>query len=677
MKRIYTMLTLLVFAAGSLLGQPPQAIKYKAIARDNRGHLLVNQFVDIKITLLQGSETGIPVYSEEHTLRTSRFGVMELEIGRGDSPTGEFSGIDWGADDHFIKIEMDPQGHGNCTIVGTAQLLSVPYAFYAGSAGNNEDADTDPKNELITEAVLNGTFLEITEGGILTLVDFSGLLEGVQDDDPDPTNELQDISLSGTQLSISEGSTLDLGLLPDNVDDADADPSNEIQDLQLLGDILSITKNGSPRQIDLSVYFDDTDDQTLSIEGHELSIENGNTLILPDLVDDADADPLNEIQQLTVDDHELTISEGNTIVLPDEVNDADSDPDNEIQVLSLENNILTLSTNDNPIQLDLSPFMDNTDAQHLTIDGHMLSLGNGGIVQLPDTVNTSDIDPTNELITEVALIGTNLEITDAGGTFSTDLSGISSGTGDQTLASVLLLGNDAGGNRITNLADPVDENDVSSKAYVDEQVSLVITMMQKFLEDASKLNIQDVEGNSYPTIRIGYQVWMGTNLKTTRYNDNTPIQLVTENSITPGYCWYGNDSLSHAQTYGALYNWYAVNTGNLCPTGWHVPTNADWVILSDYFGGEPVSGGRLKEPYTAHWRYPNTDASNESGFTALPGGVREDSEYRDIEQQGSWWSATEYDIGTAWFRALSYTDPYFPQFTYDKSTGLSVRCLKD
>jgi uncharacterized protein (TIGR02145 family) len=410
------------------MAQPPQAIKYKAIARDNHGHLLINQWVDVNIAILQGSENGITVFSEEHRIRTTNFGVMELEIGRGNIISGSMEAIDWGADDYYIRIEMDPQGHGHCTIVGTAQLLSVPYAFYAGSAGNNDDADADPQNELITDAVLNGTFLEITEGGMLTLVDLSGLLEGVQDADPDPTNELQDIYLSGTELSITGGSSVDLSMLPDNVEDADADPENEIQDLQLAGNILTITRNGTPSQIDLSVYFDNTDDQTLSITDHELSIEGGNTVTLPDLVEDADADPGNELQDLelagdeltlsqdatpvdlsryldntddqnlSINDHELSIEGGNTITLPDAVDDADADPENELQDISLSGTSLSISGGSS---VDLSILQDgyepDTDDQILTISGHELSISEGNTITLPDEVNDADADPENEL----------------------------------------------------------------------------------------------------------------------------------------------------------------------------------------------------------------------------------------------------------------------------------------
>ena len=138
--------------------------------------------------------------------------------------------------------------------------------------------------------------------------------------------------------------------------------------------------------------------------------------------------------------------------------------------------------------------------------------------------------------------------------------------------------------------------------------------------------VTDIDGNVYQTVTIGTQVWMVENLKTTRYIDGTAIPLDTNSSTwggltTPGYCWY-NDSAIYGNTYGALYNWYAVNTGKLAPAGWHVPTDSEWTVLTTYLGGETVAGGKLKDTGTTYWQSPNTGATNASGFLALPGGFR-------------------------------------------------------
>lgn len=194
--------------------------------------------------------------------------------------------------------------------------------------------------------------------------------------------------------------------------------------------------------------------------------------------------------------------------------------------------------------------------------------------------------------------------------------------------------------------------------------------------------ISDVDGNIYSIVTIGSQVWIASNLKTTRYNDGTTIPLVSDNTAwsnlsSPGYCWYNNDAASNKSIYGALYNWYTVNSNKLCPTGWHVPSDAEWTVLTTYLGGEDVAGGKLKETGTIHWTTPNTGATNSSGFTALPGGCRYVyGTFFYIGNNGYWWSSTESST-LAWFRYLTYGSSLADYYDAGKRTGFSVRCVKN
>ena len=200
-------------------------------------------------------------------------------------------------------------------------------------------------------------------------------------------------------------------------------------------------------------------------------------------------------------------------------------------------------------------------------------------------------------------------------------------------------------------------------------------------------NITDVEGNSYKTVYIGTQQWMAENLKVSKYSDGTTIPNVTDNTqwskITTGaWCNY-NNSDSLGKIYGKLYDWYAVSPStngnkNVCPSGWHVPSDTEWTILIDYLGGESVAGGKLKEVGTTSWNSPNTDATNISLFTGLPGGGRGNGgDYSGIGGGGGWWSSAEYDTFYAWFRGLSYDVGYAGRNISDKESGSSVRCLRD
>ncbi len=177
-------------------------------------------------------------------------------------------------------------------------------------------------------------------------------------------------------------------------------------------------------------------------------------------------------------------------------------------------------------------------------------------------------------------------------------------------------------------------------------------------------------GVSYNTVQIGSQCWFKSNLNTTLYNDGTSIS---------GNYWCYNNNQSNCNIYGALYNWYAVNTGKLCPSGWHVPSDAEWTTLVNYLGGEDVAGGKLKETGTTHWQSPNNGATNSSGFTALPGGYRRypDGQFGLLGTDGRWWSSTQYDGSKAWYRYIYNNKTIVGKNYIDKGYGFSVRCLHD
>ena len=211
--------------------------------------------------------------------------------------------------------------------------------------------------------------------------------------------------------------------------------------------------------------------------------------------------------------------------------------------------------------------------------------------------------------------------------------------------------------------------------------------------------VTDIDGNVYHTVKIGNQVWSVENLRTTKYNDGTAIPLVTDggrwaNLTTPGYCWYDND-INHKSKYGALYNWYAVDTKKLAPKGWHVPTDEEWTILEKYliangynWGGK-IEGNKIAKSLAAKtdWK-TDTDPgtigndltrNNRSGFSALPGGFRYYSGgFNYIGYGGYWWSATEDDASVAYDRGLYYDLGDLLRYNYyGKSCGFSVRLLRD
>jgi uncharacterized protein (TIGR02145 family) len=205
----------------------------------------------------------------------------------------------------------------------------------------------------------------------------------------------------------------------------------------------------------------------------------------------------------------------------------------------------------------------------------------------------------------------------------------------------------------------------------------VLILNNSCTKNEEAIDIKDADGNIYSSVTIGAQVWMVENLKTTRYSDGTTIPNATDylegTNITVGaYCWYDND-IANKSDYGGLYNWYAVKTDKICPTGWHLPSDSELTTLAILLGGEDVAGSKLKEAGTAHWIEPNIGATNESGFTALPGGVRYDSgQFGKLGSVCYLFSSAEY-----WVYALYHSDCTFNGGLGIKKGWFSVRCLKD
>ena len=252
---------------------------------------------------------------------------------------------------------------------------------------------------------------------------------------------------------------------------------------------------------------------------------------------------------------------------------------------------------------------------------------------------------------------------------------------------------------------PYSSNALAQFEYsADEDYFVTLSVRDRnFLASQTTLQIKvfetgtltDIDGNVYRTIKVGDQWWMAENLKVTHYRNGESIPNVTDNSqwtnLSMGArCAYDNDD-NNIETYGLLYNWYAVSDSrNIAPEGWHVPTDEEWKELEMYLGmsqseadawgyrGSPV-GGKLKEAGTVHWNSPNSGATNESGFTALPGGYRnyDGGAFSDVGYNGSWWSSTEFSSTHAGTRRLSYYSSDVSRFYDNKPYGFSVRCVRD
>jgi len=202
-------------------------------------------------------------------------------------------------------------------------------------------------------------------------------------------------------------------------------------------------------------------------------------------------------------------------------------------------------------------------------------------------------------------------------------------------------------------------------------------------EPAPIPTFKDIDGNVYHMVTIGTQTWMVENLRTTHYNDGTPIQAAIDDStwrvnINGAYCWFQNDSITYGTEYGALYNFYAVDSTLLAPQGWHIPSDTEWNTLIEFLGGVDVAGGKLKESDTLHWIIPNVGADNSTGFLAFGGSARDfDGSFFVFKESGYWWSTTQTQALYAWARVINTNSSSIFRNYHKKSIGMSVRCIKD
>jgi uncharacterized protein (TIGR02145 family) len=221
------------------------------------------------------------------------------------------------------------------------------------------------------------------------------------------------------------------------------------------------------------------------------------------------------------------------------------------------------------------------------------------------------------------------------------------------------------------------------RAYATNSAGTGYGSIVSFMTTDSMGTMTDIDGNTYRTIKIGNQWWMAENLKAIHYRDRDTIGMISDSSkwasLTKGaFCNYDNDTALVA-IYGRLYNWYAVDdSSNIAPEGWHVPSDSEWQTLIDYLGGGPFAGAKMKETGTSHWHDPNSGATNESGFSGLPGGYRSDiGAYSTMGSYAYFWSATQQGSLIGWCRHLGYASPAANRDYHYMTSGFSIRCVKD
>jgi uncharacterized protein (TIGR02145 family) len=685
MKKAFT-LFIIISLTSSVFAQSPQKMSYQAVVRNTSGALVANQSVGMKISILQDFATGTAVYVETQTKTTNANGLVTLEIGVGTPVTGTFSGIAWSSGTYFIKTETDPAGGTNYTIVGTSQILSVPYALYAKTAKTADYNDLTNKPSLFdgswTSMTGKPSFANVaTSGSYNDLLNRPALFDGAWSGiTAKPSNlsgygitDAMSISHAANNITSSNINNWNSAYGWGNHSSAGYVPSSRT--ITINGNTLNLSANntwnvGTVTSVGMTLpgIFTVSGSPVTSIGTLTASFASQTANLIFASPNGTAGSPV--FRALTTADipnldwSKITSGKPHTLAeygITDAVTTSNAVTTSGDQTI---NGIKTFRGTTPDMEQALFEIKNNTGQTIFAVynegvriwvaDGAKGTKG-GFAVQGFDKTDYMVIKPDSS----------NFYVREAtkGVASSFNIIGIKQ---SQVRKSLMFARTDTVGvSGVMNL---------QSNLLVQGNINVTGTIYNK---------ITDVDGNSYNTIAIGTQTWMAENLKTTKFNDGTSIPLVTSSTtwgtlLTPAYCWYNNDETTYKVTYGALYNWYTANTGKLCPTGWHIPSDAEWTTLTDYFGGLSIAGGKMKEAGTSHWISPNTGGTNESGFTGLPAGYRDKtSGFLNFGTYALWWASTGINSTDSWGRGLYNLDATVYRYNYYNNHGFSVRCIKD
>ena len=723
-------LFLALFVSSSLHSQSPQGIPYQAVMRNADGSVMASSEAELTFMIHDGTADGTVVYQESHSLTSNTHGLVSCVVGNGVVLQGNFSNINWGNGAKFLHVMM------NGNDLGTQQMLSVPYALYAGAC--------DIEVSLTGDTLYTGGGSFVIIPGI-SAANFPPSILGCTD------NAACNYSSAATQ---NDNSCLYLNA---TCDDGHVNTINDVI-------------NGSCVCAGTQIVNGCTNPQACNYNA-AANVDNGSCLIQGAACNDNNANTTNDVINGSCVCAGTAVGNG-TYVPGNGATDIDGNTYTSIIINGQEwmqqNLAVTKYRNGDPIPTGL----DNT-TWALTSSGAYAIYNNdatnntlyGKLYNWYAVNDSRGLCPTGWHVpsdAEWTTLGTNLGGSNVAGgkmkaitgwnspnTGATNSSGFTAFPGGYrgTSGAYGSLGYDGFWWSSTEYDSNVAWNrglydfsynvgrvnffkqyGFSVRCVRDSESSPIQGctdgtacnfMANANQDDGSCLYLNatcddgnantindvingscvcagtplingvyamgngatDIDGNTYTSIIINGQEWMQQNLAVTKYRNGDPIptglsNTTWQNTTNGAYAIYNNDAANNT-LYGKLYNWYAVNDSRgLCPTGWHVPSDAEWTTLETNLGGSSVAGGKMKS--TTGWNSPNTGATNESGFTGLPGGARSnDGTYSNIGSYGYWWSSTENYSSDAWYRGLGYYGSSVFRSYYNKRYGFSVRCVRD
>lgn len=690
MKKLITIFSMVLLLGYISLAQVPQKISYQAVIRNSSNALVASQAVKMRVTIIKGTPTGTEVYVETHNPTTNANGIVTIEIGGGTVVSGTFAAIDWANGNTYVKTEVDPSGGTSYTLTGTTQLLTVPYAMVANKlsgpvAKMEVKGETTSNDEALFEIKNNTgqTVFAVYNEGVRIYVDNGskgkgGFSVGGFGTAKSPSQNLLVVSPDSIRAYVDSAPSakgtkggfaissyggakgVPQELLTVNPDSIRAYISAPLTSKGKKGGFAISSFDGAKGTS--SDYIRITTDSTrLYLPQPTVKGAKGGFAISS--FGGAKGSETNyfflnqdSTRFYVLNDPSGSQSSFNIVGIGSDLMQKPlftARPDT-IQVggfLNVQNN-LTVAGNigyTGSVTL-VAPTVETMSAYSESQDGAFVYWGiqnkGGSKIKASGVVWSTSPNPTVNLATKIVDTVTVIN------TYNTVLTGLTPGTKYYV------------------------------RAYATNSDGTGYGTELSFTTMPLQVPVTDADGNVYNTVTIGSQVWFASNLRTTKYNDNTFIPKVWDemawtNLSTPGYTWYSNDSLTYANYTGALYNFFAVNTGKLCPTGWHVPTEADWMTLATTLGGATIAGGELKEAGVVHWLSPNTGATNSSGFTALPGGLRVYmGPYSGIGQSANFWSSSRISVDPTSVTLGTGAADMMIQMSFDKM-GMSVRCMKD
>ena len=664
MKKITTLIVMMVLCAASLFAQAPEKFTYQAVVRNANNTLVANAQVGVRVNILQGTATGNAVYSETHMVSSNANGLVTLNIGAGSVLHGSFANIDWADWPYFLKTDIDPNGGNDYNITSTQQLLSVPYALYAKEAANSFSGDYNDLTNTpqIPTVPTNVSAFSNDAGYITSYTETDPVFNAWDKNYNDLTNRPQ------------------IPTVPTNVsaftNDANYITATQVPSAQVNADWTAVS--GAARILNKPTLFSGNYSDLVG-KPTNLSQFN-NDLGLATVATSGSYNDLNYRPNLatvaTTGNYNDLINRPTIPTVPTNVsaftNDAGYVTSADVQQAS------GVPTNVSAFNNDMGYLTSYTETDPLF---SAWGKNYNTLVNKPNLAAVATSGNYNDLTNKptIPTVPANVSV------FNNDAHYITEAQLNALLASV--------NNTIDSLRNRIGELEMhQTQPQTDTTV-----MAQACLGLAT---VTDYDQNVYNTVQIGNQCWMRENLRSTHYADGTAIAAGTTSSTSTAYYY----PLQGDFTYGYLYNWKAVmrNSSNsqsnpsgvqgICPNGWHVPSDAEWDELLNYVSsqnhylcnGDNNNVAKALAAKTGWVSSTGTCAvgnvqvnNNATGFSALPAGHNYGGSYTNYGTAATFWSSTEAGSANTFDRSVDYSNAVFTRSNHPKGYGFSVRCLRD